>query len=258
MDLKGNTILITGGSSGIGMAMAARFSELGNEVIVTGRRESALQAFKARYPAVVTKVNDAGDPRDRCALATWAAREFPRLNVLVNNAGIQRKVSLHKAEPWADTAQELDINLGGPIHLSALFVPQLEKQAKAQIMNVSSGLAFVPLAYMPVYCATKAALHSFTLSLREQLKATSIAVTEIIPPAVKTNLGGAHDFGEELSVYIDSVFAQLATDATEISFGFSGRTSQMSRADLDQAFQRMNGGASAPSTTPSASAPGQK
>ncbi len=109
-------------------------------------------------------------------------------------------------------------------------------------MQVSSGLAFVPLAHMPVYCATKAALHSFTMSLREQLKATTISVTEIIPPAVKTNLGGSHDFGEELADYVDSVFTQLSTEASELTFGFSGRSSQMSRADMDQLFQRMNSG----------------
>ncbi|MEI9952855.1 MAG: SDR family NAD(P)-dependent oxidoreductase [Pseudomonadota bacterium] len=171
MDLEGNTILITGGSSGIGMALAARFIELGNEVIVTGRRKAALQAFKDKYPSVHTQVNDAGNAADRVALADWATRAFPGLNVLINNAGIQRKLSLREVEPWADTAQELDINLGAPIHLSSLFIPHLQKQAKAWIMNVSSGLAFVPLAHMPVYCASKAALHSFTMSLREQLKA---------------------------------------------------------------------------------------
>ncbi|MEI9940996.1 MAG: SDR family oxidoreductase [Pseudomonadota bacterium] len=242
MELKGNTILITGGSSGIGMAIAARFIELGNEVIVTGRRASALEEFKAKYPSVHTLVNDAGKPADRVALAGWATREFPRLNVVINNAGIQRKVSLHEGEPWADTAQEIEINLAAPIHLAALFVPHLRLQPKAQIMNVSSGLAFVPLAHMPVYCATKAALHSFTMSLREQLKATTISVTEIIPPAVKTNLGGSHDFGEELADYVDSVFTQLSTEASELTFGFSGRSSQMSRADMDQLFQRMNSG----------------
>ena len=242
MELEGNTILVTGGSSGIGMGIAARFIELGNEVIVTGRRESALQAFKARYPSVITKVNDASDPAERVALAVWVAREFPHLNVLINNAGIQRKLNLLQIEPWADTALELDINLGAPIHLSSLFVPQLSQQPKAQIINVSSGLAFVPLAHMPVYCASKAALHSFTLSLREQLKATTIAVTEIIPPAVKTNLGGSHDFGEELSAYLDSVFAQLSSGDPEVSFGFSARSSQMSRPELDQMFQRMNSG----------------
>jgi uncharacterized oxidoreductase len=241
MDLKGNTILVTGGSSGIGMAIAERFLALGNEVIITGRREAALNAFKEKHPGVHLKVSDAGSAQERIELAAWVVREFPRLNVLINNAGIQRRVNLREAEPWADTASEIDINLGGPIHLSALLVPHLQKQAQARIMNVSSGLAFVPIAHLPVYCATKAALHSFTLSLREQLKPCGIAVTEIIPPAVKTNLGGSHDFGEELVEYVDSVFTQLGTDALELTFGSSARTSQMSRADADQVFARING-----------------
>ena len=241
MDLKGNTILITGGSSGIGMGIAERFLALGNEVIITGRREAALSAFKERHPSVHLKANDAGSAEQRRELAAWVVREFPRLNVLINKAGIQRQVNLREAEPWADTALEIDINLGGPIHLSTLLAPHLQTQPKARIMNVSSGLAFVPIAHLPVYCATKAALHSFTLSLREQLKPVGITVTEIIPPAVKTNLGGSHDFGEELADYIDSVFTQLATDAPELTFGSSARTSQMSRADADQVFARLNG-----------------
>jgi len=240
MDLTGNTLLITGGSSGIGMALAERFIRLGNEVIITGRRASALESFAATHPGVHTKLSDAGNAASRVELAAWAAREFPRLNVLINNAGIQRRVDLQRTEPWENTAEELEINLSAPIHLSTLFIPQLQKQARAQIMNVSSGLAFVPLARLPIYCATKAALHSFSLSLREQLKSSTIRVTEIIPPAVKTNLGGSHDFGEELADYADSVLDQLARDVPETTFGMSTRTSQMSRADADQAFQRMN------------------
>lgn len=242
MELKGNTILITGGSSGIGMALAERFLELGNEVIVTGRNRAALVAFKERNPSAHIQVSDAGNATSRVELAAWAMREFPRLNVLINNAGIQRNVDLRQSAPWPDTAQEIEINLSGPIHLSMLFIPQLQKQPRAHLLNVSSGLAFVPLAQLPLYCATKAALHSFTLSLREQLRGTSIQVTEIIPPAVKTNLGGAHDFGEELSTYTNSVFEHLATDAAELTFGMSARASQLSRSEADQMFRRMNGG----------------
>ena len=240
MDMTGNTILLTGGTSGIGMGLAKRLLELGNEVIVTGRRQSLLDTFKEEHPRSHVRANDAGSPQDRVALAAWATREFPRLNVLINNAGIQRKVRLAEAEPWADTATELDINLGGPIHLSSLFIAHLSKQPKAYLMNVSSGLAFVPLAHMPVYCATKAALHSFTMSLREQLRQTSIEVTEIIPPAVKTNLGGSHDVGEELDAYCDSVIQQLKEGAQETTFGFSNQTRRMTREDSDQLFVRMN------------------
>lgn len=241
MKLSGNTVLITGGSSGIGKAMAERFVALGNDVIVTGRREAPLRELAEQQPGLHVKVNDAGNPSDRAALAEWVVSSFPKLNVLINNAGIQRKVDVQQAEPWADTASELDINLGGPIHLCQLLVPHLRQQAQSHIMNVSSGLAFVPIAHMPVYCATKAALHSFTLSLREQLKDSSIAVTEIIPPAVKTNLGGAHDFGEELADYVHSVFLQLETNQPELTFGMSARASQLSRADADLMFRHMNG-----------------
>jgi uncharacterized oxidoreductase len=240
MDLSGNTILITGGSSGIGLALAERFLALGNEVIVTGRRLEALETVQSKHPKVHLKVNDAGDAAQRVELADWAIKTFPALNVVINNAGIQRKINLSQVENWADTAQEIDINLGGPIHLSSLFIAHLAKQPKAHLMNVSSGLAFVPLNYMPVYCATKAALHSFTLSLREQLKNTSISVTEIIPPAVKTNLGGAHDFGEELSAYADSVMAQLKAGLPETTFGLSQRLQTLSQAELAQTFKQMN------------------
>ncbi len=241
MELTGNTILITGGSSGIGSALAERFLRLGNAVIITGRCASALEAFAAKHPGVQLKVSDAGNSASRSELAEWAARELPKLNVLINNAGVQRQIDLQRAAPWEDTAQELEINLHAPIHLAQLFIPQLSKKPNAQLMNVSSGLAFVPIARLPLYCATKAALHSFTMSLRAQLEATSIRVTEIIPPAVKTNLGGSHDFGEELADYADSVLEQLARGLPETTFGSSARTSQMSRVEADQTFARLNG-----------------
>jgi len=240
MKLNGHTFLVTGGSSGIGRALAASLVQRGNEVVVTGRRREPLEAFKAEFPAAHIKMSDASIAKDRVDLAEWVTREFPRLDVVVNNAGTQRKVTLTQPEPWADTAQEIDVNLGGPIHLSMLLAPHLVTQPEAHIVNVSSALAFVPVALFPVYCATKAALHSFTLSLREQLKSTSVKVVEIIPPAVKTNLGGSHDFGEELDVYIQSVLEQLEAGALETTFGFSAHASRMSRAEADEAFNRMN------------------
>jgi uncharacterized oxidoreductase len=239
MQLSGNTILITGGSSGIGMALAERLAAA-NTVIICGRTESTLNKMKERIPALHVRVSDTGKAQDRESLARAVSKEFPNLNVLINNAGIQRKVNMQNVEAWNEIATEIDINLAGPIHLSGLLIPHLAKQKSAHIMNVSSGLAFAPLAHMPVYCATKAALHSFTLSLRQQLKNTSIAVTEIIPPAVKTNLGGSHDFGVELADFADSVMKQLEAGKTEVTYGTSEKSSQASRSELDQIFRQMN------------------
>jgi uncharacterized oxidoreductase len=242
MNLKGNTILITGGTSGIGLALAERLLTLGNEVIVCGRREALLTALKQKHPAIHTLVSDTGDAAQREALAKNVLTHFPKANVLINNAGIQSKIDLRKDTPWRETAQEIAVNLEGPVHLSMLFAAHFLKLEKAVIANVSSGLAFVPIAAMPLYCATKAALHSFTLSLRQQMLNTSIDVIEIIPPAVRTNLGGSHDFGEPLDAYADSVIAQLAEGRPETTYTFSAKTSQASRSELDAMFKTMNGG----------------
>lgn len=239
MQMTGNTILITGGSSGIGMALAERLS-LRNTVIICGRNEDALKKIQQRLPEIRIKVSDTGVPKDRENLSQWIVENFPKLNVLINNAGIQRKFNFQTTEVWTETMKEIDINLGGPIHLTSLLLAHLVKQPHAYVMNVSSGLAFAPIANMPIYCATKAALHSVTLSLRQQLRGTSVDVIEIIPPAVKTNLGGAHDFGVELAEFADSVLQQLDTDKKEITYGTSLKSSQASRAELDQIFVQMN------------------
>lgn len=241
MRLDGNTVLITGGTSGIGLALTERFLAAGNEVIICGRREPLLASMREKHPALHTIVADTGKAASREGLFAEAVARFPKLNVLINNAGIQRKVSVTTSEPWADGAEEIAINLEGPIHLSMLFAAHLRKQERALIANVSSGLAFVPIAAMPVYCATKAALHSFTLSLRHQLKPSGIEVVEIIPPAVRTNLGGAHDFGTPLDEYGDSVMVQLAEGRAEVTYDFSAKGSQASRAELDGIFARLNG-----------------
>ena len=240
MTLSGNTVLVTGGSSGIGLALAERFLAAGSEVVVCGRRAAALADVKKKHPAVHTTVADTGSVADREALFRETTARFPKLNVVINNAGIQRKVALTDVEPWAATAQEIAVNLEGPVHLSMLFIPHLLGQERPLIANVSSGLAFVPFAAMPIYCATKAALHSFTQSLRHQLSKTAIDVVEIIPPAVRTNLGGSHDFGTPLDEYADSVMAQLAAGLPETTYEFSKKGSQASRAELDSMFEAMN------------------
>ncbi len=242
MNLDNNTLLITGGATGIGFALAERFLQAGSTVIVCGRRADKLSEVQALHPALHTRVCDVADPNERIALFDWATREFPALNMLVNNAGIQQRTQLQQSPDWDTVHQELAINLDAPIHLSTLFIPYLRKQTQPAIMNVSSGLAFAPLAMAPVYSATKAALHSFTLSLRHQLADTPIAVIEIIPPAVNTDLGGPglHTTGAPLNEFTDAIVEQLKNGSVEASYGFSAQSSHASREQLDAMFQRMN------------------
>lgn len=242
MEKTSNTILITGGASGIGLALASRLLAAGNTVIICGRRENKLQEAKNLYPNIHTHVCDISRESGRIELFTWVSENFPQLNVLINNAGIQRRVQLTQQEDWKLTAYEIAVNLEAPIHLSTLFTRHLMKQSQSAIINITSGLAFSPLASVPVYCATKAALHSFTLSLRFQLANTPVSVIEIIPPAVNTDLGGPglHTFGTPLDEFADEVVKRLLAGRIEIAYGFAEKTSQASRAELDAAFLRMN------------------
>jgi uncharacterized oxidoreductase len=240
MHLSGNTILITGGSSGIGLALAERFIQVGNQVIITGRREAALEDVRRKLPEVITEVSDSGNADDRVRLVADITKRHPDLNVVINNAGIQRKLDLKASEPWEQTREEIAINLEGPLHLASLVIPHLLGRTNSVIINVSSGLAFVPLVAAPVYSATKAAIHSYTLSLRHQLRGTPIEVIEVIPPAVHSNLGGSHAFGVPIDEYADSVMAQLAEGRIEVTYQFSAQTSQASRAEADALFARLN------------------
>jgi uncharacterized oxidoreductase len=243
MELTGNTILVTGGASGIGLALAARFLERGNQVIICGRREDKLSEAADRHPGLHTRVTDVSDSEERTELARWARSEFPELNVLVNNAGIQRSVDVRTVEDsWDTTASELRTNVDAPIHLTQLFMPQLSSQPASAIINVTSGLSFVPLANVPVYCATKAALHSFTLSTRWQLKDTSTEVIEVIPPAVDTDLQapGLHTFGVNVDEFADAVFKGLEEGKHEIGYGTADMARTASREKLDQILERMN------------------
>ncbi len=242
MNLSGNTVLITGGASGIGLAFAARFLKAGNQVLVCGRREAKLQEAQRNFPELHTYVCDVARPKEREALFRWASH-FPNLNVLVHNAGIQQRIDLlQPAGDWSHYYQEIAANLEAPLHLSMLFIPQLTAQSRAAIINVSSGLAFTPMAAAPIYCATKAALHSFTMSLRHQLSQTPVEVIEVAPPAVNTDLGGPglHTFGVPVEQFADAVFAGLAEGRLEIGYGSSERSFRMSRDEIDAAFQRMN------------------
>jgi uncharacterized oxidoreductase len=233
---------VTGGASGIGLALAERFLASGNHVIVCGRRESRLAEVNAKYPAIQTRVCDLADPREREDLVTWVTATFPALNMLVNNAGIQRRVRIAEERDWEATREEIAINFEAPLHLTMLLLPHLMKQPRAVVMNVTSGLSFVPLAATPVYCTTKAALHSFTLSLRHQLAGTSVEVVEVIPPAVDTDLGGPglHTFGVNVNEFADATMKQLSDGSKEASYGFATEASRASREKLDQIFERMN------------------
>ncbi len=242
MELSGNTVLVTGGASGIGFGLAEQFVQAGSTVIICGRREDKLKEAQARYPQLHIRVCNVADPNERAALYEWATATFPALNVLVNNAGIQQRFQMQQSPAWETIHDEIAINLDAPVHLATLFIPHLLKQTQAAILNVTSGLAFSPMAMMPLYGATKAALHSFTLSLRHQLAATPITVVEIIPPAVDTDLGGVglHTNGTPLPEYIQSVVEQLKAGSLETSYGFSANSSRASREQLDELFKRMN------------------
>jgi uncharacterized oxidoreductase len=194
MKLSGNTILITGGASGIGRGLAEALHKLGNQVIIAGRRRAALEEVTAANPGMKSLTVDMQDAAAIREFGARVATEFPALNVLVNNAGIMRAEKLAAQQPDLHDAEAIvATNLLGPMRLTAALMPQFKKHADAVIMNVSSGLAFVPLALTPTYCATKAAIHSWTLSLRYQLRGF-VEVLELIPPYVATNLmSGADD-----------------------------------------------------------------
>ena len=191
MKTSGHTALITGGGTGIGLAIAEQLSLRSNTVIICGRREAPLVAAKRRLPNLHYRVCDLSRRNSRRALARWVTAKFEDLDLLVNNAGIQRSVDFLKGDrDLADAEQEIATNLVAPIHLSALLIPHLRRQREPAILNVSSGLAFTPLSVVPVYCATKAAIHSLCLSMRFQLRETRIKVFEIVPPMVPTGLSG--------------------------------------------------------------------
>lgn len=216
MNPTGNTILITGGGSGIGRALAHRFHDLGNHIIVAGRRQESLDEAidgRANMVAMVLDIENAGAIAD---FARKVVMDHPALNVLINNAGIMRFEDLTAVRDLADADATIVTNLFGPIRLTNALCAHLGKQADAAIVNVTSGLAFVPLATTPTYSATKAALHSYTISLREQLKG-KIEVIELAPPAVQTDLTPGQATREgyvPLDAYIDEVMTLFQQQPT--------------------------------------------
>src|SRR3989440_5777581 len=234
MKLTGRIILITGGFSGIGLAFALKFVELGNEVIVTGRRQEVLDEVKTKHPKLHTIQSDVADSAQIAALAARVKADFPKLDVLMNNAGIM----LHKnlKVPAADLdglTAEMNINVGGVIRMTSAFIDILTAN-KGTVINVSSGLAFVPLPSAPIYCATKAAVHSYTQSLRFQLEETGVEVIDLMPPAVKTDLSADIAEGDGIALMttdelVKQSFALLKAGQLEIRPGQSNQLAFMRR-----------------------------
>jgi uncharacterized oxidoreductase len=228
MNFRNKTVLITGGASGIGLSLASHFVQRDSTVVICGRNKGKLEEAKIKYPQITTYVCDVANSAERIAMFKWISSEFPKLNVLINNAGIQRRgLQLVQEHAWETLSEEITINLEAPIHLSMLFIPQLMRQEDA-----------------PIYSATKAALHSFTLSLRQQLIDSPISVLEIIPPAVNTDLGGKglHTSGVDVDEFTSAIASQLERGQVEASYGLGTESSQASREQLDLIFKRLNQG----------------
>jgi uncharacterized oxidoreductase len=233
MRLTGRTILITGGSAGIGLAFARKFLELGNEVIVTGRRQAVLDALKAQHPSLHTIQSDIADPTQIAALAARLKTDFPRLDVLMNNAGVglARNLSTFSGD-LSELMSEMEINVGGVIRTTSALIDLLTANL-GTVINVSSGLAFVPLPAMPIYSATKAAVHSYTQSLRFQLEDSGVEVIELMPPAVRTDLTSEFDSAGLSAITTDELvertFAALRAGKREIRPGQADQLAIMRR-----------------------------
>ena len=238
MKLTNRTILITGGSAGIGLAFARKFLELGNEVIVTGRRQAVLEDVKAKYPKLHTIQSDVADPAQIAALAVRVKADFPKLDVLMNNAGVMLFKNLKAQTPdLAGLMVEMNINVGGVVGMTAAFMDILTAN-KGTLINVSSALAFVPLPSAPIYSASKAAIHSYTQSLRFQLEKTGVEVIELMPPGVKTGLAADIAEGHAFPLMttdelVKQSFASLKAGAPEIRPGQANQLAFMHRLAPD-------------------------
>jgi len=231
MKLSGRTVLVTGGTSGIGLGIAEAFHGRGSRVIVCGRDRRRLSEVEEKFPGITALPCDVGDGLQRKNLAAKAMRRFPDLDILVNNAGIQRYIDLKKGYDELKSGEdEIAINFVSAVELTALFIGHLMSMSSAAVINVSSGLGFMPMLSTPIYSATKAAIHTYTLVLRQQLRDTSVKVIEIVPPMVDTGLNregrdAAHlKFrGISLSEYIPTVIRGLENDV-EMIFYSDGAT----------------------------------
>ena len=250
MKLTGNTLLITGGTSGIGRALAEQFHQRGNQVIIAGRRQALLDEITAAHPGMRGMRLDAEDPRSIEDLARQVREQFPGLNVLINNAGVSRPEDF--TAPTVDLSVARSIvqtNIVGVLHLTAVLLPLLQQQPASTILTVTSGLAFLPVAHSPAYCASKAFLHSWLQSLRVQLRKTSVEVLELIPPYVQTELTGPGQVTDPrampLAEYIAEVM-QMLGDPVPANGEILSRRAEASRqaerkGEYEQIFAARNG-----------------
>ncbi len=246
MKLRAKTILITGGTSGIGLELATQLLQRGNTVIVTGRDRDKLDGISRSLHGVHVFQSDVSDPKAITALRDTVLERFPALDVLINNAGIMRNLNLNQDRDLIDVTREIEINLCGPVRMVQSFLPHLKTRKNALIVNVSSGLAFIPLPLSPIYCATKAAIHSFTQSLRAQLDSTNISIVELAPPSVETTLFRG-EFAEEMKgekamdvkVLARKAIAGIEAGTLEIRPGLSNILKTMSRVAPQFMFSQL-------------------
>jgi uncharacterized oxidoreductase len=246
MKLEGRTILITGGTSGIGMEMARQLMARRNTVLITGRDQQKLDEAKAVLPGIHTYQSDASKPEDIQSLRQRVATEFPGFDTLIINAGIMRNLNMNEPRSLTDVTRELEISLNGPIQMVQEFLPHLKGRPNALIVNVSSGLAFVPFPLSPVYSAAKAGIHAFTRCLRVQLRGSKVAVVELAPPGVETKLF-RNEFESEIKgqkamavdVLVRKAIAGIEAGKTEIRPGLSNVLYLMSRFAPSLPFGQM-------------------
>lgn len=246
MKLQGRTVLITGGTSGIGLELARRLLERGNTVAVTGRDRRKLDEAKQALPALHIFESDVTDPASIAALHGRVLAALPALDVLINNAGIMRNLDLNEPRELADVTREVDVMLRGPIQMTQQFLPQLSARGDALIVNVTSGLAFIPFTISPVYSAAKAGLHAFTQCLRAQLRGRGVQVVELAPPGTETPLLRG-EFEREMkgqkamavTVLVDKALAGIERGKTEIRPGLANVLKVMSRVAPNLMFSQL-------------------
>lgn len=246
MKLSGRTILITGGTSGIGFEMARQLIARQNTVLVTGRDHRKLEETRASLPGVHTFLSDAGKPEEIVTLRRRVLAEFPALDTLINNAGVMRNLNLNEERRPTDVTQELDINLSGPVQMVQEFLPHLKSQSASLIVNVSSGLAFIPFPLSPIYSAAKAGVHAFTRCLRVQLRGSNVKVVELAPPGVETKLFRG-EFEKELrgqkgmqaNHLVAKAISEIEAGKTEIRPGLSNVLYVLSRLAPALPFEQM-------------------